>query len=176
MSGNHKIVIARPSDPDSEVVVQARKIREFSRRLHRAVEEDRRHQREITRIEPTKLISAPALLAIVKAINGGTPRATTSRFKELKELLELSRALWEFECAINPFRSVAELTRDRLWPEDCRRGNDCEGWAFIALVFGWRDVFEEASAEIIREGYADPNTLETGLPEGLICKYILCRT
>lgn len=173
MSGNHKIVIARPSDPDSEVVVQARKIREFSRRLHRAVEEDRRHQREITRLEPTKLISAPALLAIVKMINGGTPRATTWRFKEL---LELSRALWEFECAINPFRGVAELIRGRLWPEDCRRGNNCEGWAFIALVFGWRDVFEEASAEIIREGYADPNTLETGLPEGLICKYILCRT
>lgn len=175
MSGNHKIVIVWPLDPDSdsEVVVQARKIREFSRRLHRAVEEDRRHQREITRIESTKLISAPALLAIVKAINGGTPKATTWRFKEL---LELSRALWEYECAINTFRSIAELIRDRSWPEDCRRGNNCEGWAFIALVFGWRDVFEEASAEILREGYADPNTLETGLPEGLICKYILCRT
>lgn len=169
------IVIVRPLDPDAKVVVQAREIGDFSRRLQRAVEEDRRHQRKITPIEPTGLIRAPALLAIVKVIYGGTPKATTWRFKELQELLELSRALWEYERAINPFRSVAELIRDRLWPEDYRRGDNCEGWAFIALVFGWRDVFEEASAEILSEGHADQNTLETGLPEGLICKYILCR-
>jgi hypothetical protein len=78
MSGNHRIVIVRPLDPDAEVVVQARKIREFSRRLHRAVEEDRRHQREITRIEPTKLISTPALLATVNNLGDSSSQTNSS--------------------------------------------------------------------------------------------------
>ena len=47
-----------------------------------------------------------------------------------------------------------------------RLGEECEPL---------RHVFEEASAEILREEYADPNTLKTSLPEALVCKYISYR-
>ena len=47
-----------------------------------------------------------------------------------------------------------------------RLGEECEPL---------RHVFEEASAEILHEEYADPNTLKTSLLEALIRKYISYR-
>jgi hypothetical protein len=64
------------------------------------------------------------------------------------ELLQLSRALWKYGCSPHGFEPFANGARAIRWEEDYRVGIHLQTWAFIAVVFGWRNVFGRAVMEI----------------------------
>ncbi|KAF7504856.1 hypothetical protein GJ744_001654 [Endocarpon pusillum] len=63
-------------------------------------------------------------------------------------LYQLSKALWEYQCRPNWFQGFAIEIRDRYWKTDFKYGDNSDTWAFIALVFGWEDVFALASMDV----------------------------
>lgn len=63
-------------------------------------------------------------------------------------LFQLSKALWEYQCCPKWFRRFANDVRTQYWATHFRYSCHSGGWAFIALVFGWEDVFGLASMDI----------------------------
>jgi hypothetical protein len=68
-------------------------------------------------------------------------------------LSQLSKALWEYQCCLKWFRRVANDIREQHWATHFQHGGHSGTWAFIALVFGWEDVFGLASMDIPRLGF-----------------------
>ena len=64
------------------------------------------------------------------------------------ELLQLARALWDYGCSPRWFEPFANGVRAIRCEEHYRAGVHSQAWAFIAIVFGWRDVFGRAVMDI----------------------------
>jgi hypothetical protein len=64
------------------------------------------------------------------------------------ELLQLARSLWKYGCLPDWFEPFANDVRDMCWEEHYRAGFHSQAWAFIAVVFGWGDVFVRAVMDI----------------------------
>lgn len=82
------------------------------------------------------------------------------RIYSYKDLLHLSIACSDLKCSMGPIEALGNDSRDLWWsPEEVRRnqGNvrqDYVGWVFVALVFGWYDIFRLAWQETVMGGEA----------------------
>lgn len=68
-------------------------------------------------------------------------------------LSQLSKALWDYQCSPKWFLRFASEVREEYWPTHFRHGGYSGTWAFIALVFGWEDVFGYASMDVPSLGF-----------------------
>lgn len=78
-------------------------------------------------------------------------------------LSQLSKALWDYQCCPKWFGPFANDVREQHWIAHFRDGSHSPTWAFIALVFGWEDVFGLASMDIPslgRRPYWNPENRE----------------
>jgi hypothetical protein len=64
--------------------------------------------------------------------------------KPFDELQQLARALWKYGCLPRRFEPFANKVQSTCWEEHYRAGLHSHAWAFIAVVFGWGDVFVRA--------------------------------
>jgi hypothetical protein len=64
------------------------------------------------------------------------------------ELQQLARALWDYGCSPRWFQPFANGVRAIRWEEHYRAGVHSQAWAFVAVVFGWMDVFGRAVMDI----------------------------
>jgi hypothetical protein len=95
-------------------------------------------------------------------------------------LQQLSRALWDYGCSPRWFEPFANGVRAIRWEEHYRAGIHSQAWAFIAVVFGWKDVFGRAVMDIseladIPQPQHPPNNsseqLERSVLRNIVCKY-----
>jgi hypothetical protein len=143
---NHRIVVAGGEDGNWSRVVQISKVMTHSRVLTAEIEASVQRGRRETKIVPTNGTSLQTLAMLINSLQNGSPTSAPSDFVEL---LNLCHALWEYECNPQLFANIAAVRRDSLWPAQARLGSRAASWAFIALVFGWRDEFAAATAELI---------------------------
>lgn len=71
-----------------------------------------------------------------------------SDLEPFSELQQLARALWDYGCSPHWFKPFANGVRAIRWEEHYRAGVHSQAWAFIAVVFGWKDVFGRAVMDI----------------------------
>lgn len=81
------------------------------------------------------------------------------RIESFEDLLHLAIACWSLECSTGPIENLGDISKSDLWrprPQVLRGNNRQDyryvGWVFVALVFGWDDVFREASREVAMGG------------------------
>lgn len=90
-----------------------------------------------------------------------------------EDLLHLSIACWDLECSTGPIENLGNSSKVDLWRSPAETGNeegnrqDYFGWVFVALVFGWDDIFREASQEVVMGGEMAIECGEDYLPEGI---------
>jgi hypothetical protein len=96
------------------------------------------------------------------------------------QLLQLARALWNYGCSPRWFEPFADGVRAIHWEQHYRACIHSQAWAFIAVVFGWRDVFGHAVMDISE--LADvpqpqhpsnpwPEQFERSVLRKIVCKY-----
>lgn len=84
-------------------------------------------------------------------------------FTMFEELHALSLLLYTWECRISDFTTFAEQTRDEevrvgqkgymtLFDKEAMNGDNATKWAFISLVFGWKEQFSQSFLAIQRLG------------------------
>jgi hypothetical protein len=96
------------------------------------------------------------------------------------QLQQLARALWNYGCAPLSFENFAKSVRAVRWEQHYREGINSQAWAFIAVVFGWTDVFGRAVMDIF-ELADDPQPqlppdqsseqFERAVLRRIVCKY-----
>jgi hypothetical protein len=96
------------------------------------------------------------------------------------ELQQLARALWNYGCSPRWFEPFANSVRATRWDEHYRAGIHSQAWAFIAVVFGWRDVFGRAVMDIseladVPQPQHPPNhwseQFERSVLRNIVCKW-----
>ncbi|KAI9854144.1 MAG: hypothetical protein M1813_001351 [Trichoglossum hirsutum] len=149
--------------------VDSKAIIDHSTVLHKNVSYDKESGRDSTLLGPIHPVTFDALNTIVKAISrshvGGRMGQKKGGFRDI---LDLSIGLWNFRCSKKLFVSFANRVREKEWSQATRIRTQTqhEGWMFIALVFEWRLVFEEASQELICD-YSSPDDMPGYLPDEL---------
>ena len=141
----HKINIRTGDEIAFWIKVRVSNIHHFSRRLGAAV--DRSIQAfgsTETTIDSTDAISDETLRFLLRSC--AERRASHTEFKRFDDLSELAVALWTFECKPELFASFAQDFRTK--DPDRGTGTVLE-WAFVAFVFGWEDIFEQTTKELI---------------------------
>jgi hypothetical protein len=153
--------------------VDSKSIIDHSAVLYEHISRDKDSGRDSTFLEPIHPVTFDALNTIVKAISrshvGGRMGQKKGGFRDI---LDLSIGLWNFRCSKKLFVSFANRIREKEWSQatGIRNQTQHEGWMFIALVFEWGPVFEEASQELICD-YSSPDDLPDYLPDELQSKY-----
>jgi hypothetical protein len=96
------------------------------------------------------------------------------------ELQQLARALWDYGCSPRWFGAFANGVRTTRWEDHYRTGIHSQAWAFIAVVFGWREVFGRAVMDIseladVPQPQHPPNLwpekFERSVLRNIVCKY-----
>lgn len=97
-------------------------------------------------LEEDRGYDCATLRAILQVWNGD---GVYRRHRGLQELLDLARALWDWECRIlDIFKAFAWDVRQTKYAGDFKAGRNSHAWAFIAVVFGWEDIFGEAVMDV----------------------------
>lgn len=147
MDSIHRINIATGDQIVWSTEVHVSNIREYSRRLGADV--DRTIQASggnETTIFSTDDISKETLRFLLKSLEQRGSLNTV--FRRFDDLLELAVALWKYECSPQLFASFAQALRPSNWDKDEATGTALD-WAFVAFVFGWDDIFEQTTKELI---------------------------
>ena len=65
----------------------------------------------------------------------------------VRELVDLSLTLAYFDYPVDQFKRLAQQVKEVNWNPDGRRNLD--EWIYVSRVFGWADLYEAATREVI---------------------------
>jgi len=121
---------------------------------------------------PSKAIPGEKLVFMLEAIRASrwTRRADLETFEDV---LEFSRLIWKYQCRPILFKDLADKIKDKFAEVDLNRdlSRNMAGWAFIALVFDWLDVFEAAAVDLVNASESGSEFYEKYIPKKLNCGY-----
>jgi len=147
-----------------------------SRMIDEMIKEDRKARRNITTVTAIEPVTVEALKSMLQMIMKGIPQQgqITPAFNQFRDL---AVACWRYQCPVSLIEHWADNFHDDLWKHDFpnRTQGRFRSWMFLALTFGWPDVFTSASIVLISEYNAkdDESERKKFLPEELECKYNL---
>lgn len=148
----------------------------YARMIYEMIEEDRKARRNITTVTAKEPVTVEALIFMLNMIMRGIPQQgqTTLAFDRF---LDLAVACWHHQFPISLIQHWADERHENLWNHDFpnRTPGQFRSWMFLALIFGWPDVFTSASMVLISECSVEDDGAERKrfLPEELECKYNL---
>ncbi|KAF2176445.1 hypothetical protein K469DRAFT_682475 [Zopfia rhizophila CBS 207.26] len=151
----HRIIVEGFEEPWTNSVHRGR-LQRYSRGLSRLVDIDAQQGRREAYIEVPSILVPNVVTILITWINRGVPSCQPLNFKEL---LRLSRAIWHYKCDPDLFARLAASRQDAIRPQD-QLGKRAAGWTFITLVFGWRESFQFASAQLLAEFASTINVIE----------------
>ncbi|KAF2249182.1 hypothetical protein BU26DRAFT_564844 [Trematosphaeria pertusa] len=145
MSGEqHSIVVDGVNGPWQQVINVGHFLR-YSRGLYELIEADIQRGQGETQIAVPPTLTRSTMERLIRWIDRGVPHRDELTFLEL---LRLSTAVWHYKCDPGLFARLASIRREQIVPQS-DLGVEAAGWTFIALVFGWRGDFEDASRQLI---------------------------
>ena len=119
---------------------------------------------------PSKAIPGEKLVFMLEAIRA--PRSTRwTDFERFEHVLEFSRLIWKYQCRPELFEDLADRIKPTFAKVDLNRERNMAGWAFIALVFDWLDVFEAAAVDLVNASESGSEFYEKYIPKKLNCGY-----
>jgi len=145
-----------------------------ARMIYEMIKEDRKARRNITRITAEEPVTVEALISMLHMIMRGIPQQGQTALA-FDRFLDLAVACWHHQCPTSLIQHWADELHENLWNHDFPNrtpGQFCS-WMFLALIFGWPDVFTSASMVLISEYSVKDDKAERKrfLPEELECKY-----
>lgn len=157
MDGERHWIVIPKEGGDFRRHVTVSRFQSGSRKIHSLIQRDIRQNREETRLEARSPLTPGTLERLVLCIDdsGPIPRL------DFRRVLLLSIAIWDYHC--NPTIFIgATAALENPTPSDL--GDSAAGWMFIALIFGWRDEFQQASIELISRFDSPMDVIRYGLP------------
>lgn len=112
-----------------------------------------------TRLTVPPALTPETLRRLVLWIDRRIPYRQVLNFREL---LQLSTAIWQYQCDPGYFRNLAASNYEHNL-DTINVGREAAGCAFIALTFNWRGDFEDASRQLIFGFESNVNFIE-GVP------------
>ena len=141
--------------------------------INEMIEEDRKANRNITRVTAQEPVTVKSLKFMIQMIMRGIPQQAQTKLS-FSQFMDVAVACWHYRCPMDSIEHRADEFHDDLWKNDFpnRMPEQFRSWMFLALIFGWPDVFASASMALTSEYKASDD--EKGfLPEALECKYSL---
>ena len=135
--------------------------------INEMIEEDRKANTNITRVTAQEPVTVKALKFMIQMIMRGIPQQAQTKLS-FSQFVDVAVACWHYRCPMDSIEHRADEFHDDLWKNDFpnRMPGQFRSWMFLALIFGWPDVFASASMALTSEYKASDD--EKGfLPEAL---------
>jgi hypothetical protein len=141
----HSIKVVDGSQVLASTKLSIATIKSCSRLLDAAVDRTRQASGGSETTVPAYGISERTLSFLLRSLESFEQHKTPDAgYMRVSDLADLTTAIWKFGCRPNMFaRMATSLLNSR------KESGTAIDWAFIAFVFGWRDIFVDATEVLI---------------------------